>query len=664
MTNIVPDEIMADGPLVFLRLSEVMAGYDYLTPDSSGNGYRAEIYDDYGTLVGPEFVPDDGGEGDDVAFRVGSGKIHLFQRYYSPYGWLWHNDLTTTGTIEVVITPDAVGGRQQILWHSNYEFAILDNGALEFAYYYEKTGGGLVRKEVASGAGVVRAGGKQHLAVTFSHAESKVVFYRDGAPVATVPTGGTGPIWTGAPSSAHWFADARPAPPVSQMNGVAHEVMVYSTTLTKDRMSSHVVLPPLPVQGPHHGNRMVEFTAGPWPPEETLPGGAPGTATPGDVTRWDYGTTNPDNTPEVTGSTTPWGDGNDTTLVKLTTVSTVPTDENLRREDRVHAPVSTPSGATFAGVRVRASATTSRTGDPSAVPPVPPEHARLGLAINAGGVTYTLTRSVGGGEIVSDGAIADYVFDTVSGGTVAGMMAALANGGTVSARVLPSTTSGNHTFTASLYEVMLDYTVGAQTVQPLPPRTALEVLGPSEPEHGVGGPDIHHGMFAIPMTREISFMGVVGWPTGPVWVTPYARFFSWDGTAGILKGEIALSAPRLLERGMDWSEYVVHSAVPDEFGAASHWTLVFEFASEDPRVTPSGQAYAYPVPPDTKIRVDCAYVTDNGLDLIEHEQPYLDGDQPGGRWDGVEHRSTSTWGPRPRNTLSDTIVIDDEITIH
>jgi hypothetical protein len=69
---------------------------------------------------------------------------------------------------------------------------------------------------------------------------------------------------------------------------------------------------------------------------------------------------------------------------------------------------------------------------------------------------------------------------------------------------------------------------------------------------------------------------------------------------------------------------------------ATHWRPVFLFSETDPVevTTPLGGG--------TKVYMDCKFVPDNGKRV---SGGYLDGDQPGGRWEGIPHASPSIYGP-------------------
>lgn len=90
----------------------------------------------------------------------------------------------------------------------------------------------------------------------------------------------------------------------------------------------------------------------------------------------------------------------------------------------------------------------------------------------------------------------------------------------------------------------------------------------------------------------------------------------------------------------------------------THWRQVFDFYSTDPRLTDGVGA---PLPLNTDVFIEDMYVPDNGLTLLSDE-PYLDGDQRGARWEGPAYRSSSVWVLKP-DEMPNVVVLPEVIVI-
>jgi hypothetical protein len=136
---------------------------------------------------------------------------------------------------------------------------------------------------------------------------------------------------------------------------------------------------------------------------------------------------------------------------------------------------------------------------------------------------------------------------------------------------------------------------------------------------------------AMPSQTFIGFRGLVG--SGDPTVT-YRIYSASLVVHYTLPGAPAIPAPE----ANTWAQYLRYADdLPTE---PTHWSLELVATKNDPRVDnvtrPDGGTVLY---------ADCAYVPDNGLDLSG--QPYLDGDQPYGIWEGDPRRSTSIFGAKP-----------------
>lgn len=114
------------------------------------------------------------------------------------------------------------------------------------------------------------------------------------------------------------------------------------------------------------------------------------------------------------------------------------------------------------------------------------------------------------------------------------------------------------------------------------------------------------------------------------WCQVHAQWYRWDGT-----DLVALSRD-LISRGYEFGgvpEYTEVNVVAEADEDATHWRPVFLFSLTDPRDVVT------PLPGGSEVYVDCEFVPDNGKRVIE----YLDGDQPGGRWEGEPMESSSVF---------------------
>jgi len=152
------------------------------------------------------------------------------------------------------------------------------------------------------------------------------------------------------------------------------------------------------------------------------------------------------------------------------------------------------------------------------------------------------------------------------------------------------------------------------------------------------GPDnpTHHGKFAIPPSRFVSFMASLANDNEQdFYVQPQARFLAWTGSSFSTLSVANMGPFVHLTGTAAWTTITERMAAPD---GATHWAL--DFAVE---------ANLDGDPPDigTVLYLDCVYVVEDGRDLAL--EPYLDGDQRDtwrgdGIWEGTPHDATSIWG--------------------
>lgn len=173
---------------------------------------------------------------------------------------------------------------------------------------------------------------------------------------------------------------------------------------------------------------------------------------------------------------------------------------------------------------------------------------------------------------------------------------------------------------------------------------SYEVTGHSSAPYVVSprGPDddVHHGAFKIPENGFVSAMISVATllnfnaQNGGFWVQPQARFLVWTGLGFNVISAIDMGEPVQVSPGVDeWSDITRQTAAAE---GATHWYFDIALFENDPREDPETPPYI-----GNTLALDGAYVAENGMDLSLEQ--YLDGDQPGGVWEGTPHNSTSVW---------------------
>lgn len=179
----------------------------------------------------------------------------------------------------------------------------------------------------------------------------------------------------------------------------------------------------------------------------------------------------------------------------------------------------------------------------------------------------------------------------------------------------------------------------------------------SDPTVTVKGPtgtqpfsNIHMGCFRVPESAQISieaqFMS-----DAPFIVDVHARWFDYDSHEVLLKGPVDLLAGGFPCNDMVWNQVDLVRGGAEH----SHWRPMFAFYES---INDDGTRN--PLAEGTSILIDCLYGPDNGEPVAS--QPYLDGDQPGARWEGDPHISTSVFGDGPDGTNAEPPVAQVVIT--
>lgn len=227
-----------------------------------------------------------------------------------------------------------------------------------------------------------------------------------------------------------------------------------------------------------------------------------------------------------------------------------------------------------------------------------------------------------------------------------------------------------HLIDASPGSFMDDYQVG------LPPGPTLSshhgdscirfLVTGAEPSFTVQGPqgtmpfaDVHKGAFRIFTSRRVPTVCGQFQVTAPEewWVQTEIQWFTEDPLGALVRGQIDAVGPRVLmgvppdaEPGADpWTQVEIFKK---PIQAATHWQPRLRFYA-------TGDGEDGP-PVGTEINIDCIYIPESGRPLIG--QPYLDGDQPFGKWDGYPRYSSSIFGAKPP-PISTLLVIGEGFVI-
>lgn len=139
------------------------------------------------------------------------------------------------------------------------------------------------------------------------------------------------------------------------------------------------------------------------------------------------------------------------------------------------------------------------------------------------------------------------------------------------------------------------------------------------------------------------------------WLRVSVEWFKESGANQVLISTDPMGPVSRFGGSTNWTE--INRIIVRQKGM-THWRQVLEFYSTDPRLTDGVGA---PLPANTDVFIDDMYVPDNGLTLPSDE-PYLDGDQRGARWEGPAYRSPSVWVLKP-DEMPNVFVIPEAIVI-
>lgn len=183
--------------------------------------------------------------------------------------------------------------------------------------------------------------------------------------------------------------------------------------------------------------------------------------------------------------------------------------------------------------------------------------------------------------------------------------------------------------------------------------TEFTLLGPSDPSQGDS--EKHRGKFAIDQnTRDVSARLKVGTTDADIWVKPVVQFFSADagGDPTIGMGESSFTT-LAVPAAPEWREINIFGSAPL---GATHYSIVLRMFSDAEQTTPLAV--------DTEVYFDAIFVPESGYDLRDNTQPFLDGDQSFGIWEGEEENSTSIYGTKPPDNLSQMVILDDDLPVY
>lgn len=200
------------------------------------------------------------------------------------------------------------------------------------------------------------------------------------------------------------------------------------------------------------------------------------------------------------------------------------------------------------------------------------------------------------------------------------------------------------------------WTTVVATTRTVYPPTIWVIPGPEGNEPWAAP---HHGRFRIADFGEFSgyvSLGIKVSADRSCYLTIFARWSRWVEGVGfepvgvdqILYGPSSVGddSGQFLYR----AQIFLHQRAPE---GATHWQPVLR-GTDDPDAV-SGLATG------TKVRFDDLYVPDNGYRI--DREPYLDGDQPKGRWEGPRAASTSVYGPKVAVPLAEIITIEPELLV-
>ncbi len=177
-------------------------------------------------------------------------------------------------------------------------------------------------------------------------------------------------------------------------------------------------------------------------------------------------------------------------------------------------------------------------------------------------------------------------------------------------------------------------------------RVTSEVFNQDEQSANLslGGPDVpmvfgdrHRGYFSFPIGTSKRLISV-GFDirTAPelvdqVFFAAYAICYRYDEGTGVMDPVGSFSIQQPTRVTSEWTNHLISAEDVDNV-TATHWGLSLQFVNDD-------GPYALTIGSNSYLDITNIYVPDNGLPL--DGQPYLDGNQPYGEWEGEESNSTS-----------------------
>lgn len=195
------------------------------------------------------------------------------------------------------------------------------------------------------------------------------------------------------------------------------------------------------------------------------------------------------------------------------------------------------------------------------------------------------------------------------------------------------------------------------------PPTSVVVPGPNEETGGAH----HHGQFRISDfgdCRGLVSMGVRMAADGLYWVKIYAKWSTWSESLSSLSSagaDTLVYGPTTIGDSAGEFGYVSTIFFGDIVApaGATHWQPVIRWYSAEP--TSEIDSENTGLVTGSKVRMDNLYIPDNGYPVSQ--QPYLDGDQPFGIWEGEPSASTSIYGEKPEPDLGAMLTMEPEFVV-
>lgn len=163
--------------------------------------------------------------------------------------------------------------------------------------------------------------------------------------------------------------------------------------------------------------------------------------------------------------------------------------------------------------------------------------------------------------------------------------------------------------------------------------------------------DEHCGAFKVPETRVVSVQTQIQ-TTEELFVDVYVLPYDRHQRQALIPGSAELVAEFAPGSPFEWHQIDWTGEV-----TSTHWRPAFIFWAVD---TPD-PVKVMPVA-GLSVLVDCLYVPENGLSVAD--EPYLDGDQIGGMWEGPRYLSTSIWDPGGPKPPIQYVVMPEAIVLH